>query len=156
MAKLLKKKTHTIPFEVVKDYLTEYAEISEQIKILEGRKKQLATEIKNYSALNGTEDDKGSFYCENDDFVFGQVARTKLIQREDAFDTLREMGREDCIMLVETIDKEKLDEYHNEGIITDDDVRSLFDVKSESPSVLVKAKKKEPMPEVEQAKVKKG
>ena len=151
-----KKRVPTIPFDVVKGYVNEYMELSQQIKTLEARKKQIAVELKNYSAQNGTEDDKGSFYCENEDFVFGQVARTKLVQSENAIDILRELGREDCIKVEETIDREKLNAYHDEGIISDEDVKSLFEVVQESPSVMVKMKKKEEMPEIQTARVKKG
>lgn len=137
MSKLVKP----IASEMIDSYVQEYSFISAQIKKLEERKKSLAGTIKTYAQKNGVRDDKGNFYCENDMFVYGMVAKSQTVPRKDIVDTLKAMGREDCIDVVEVANMDAINKCHDEGLLTDDDVKQLFEVKVLTPSVSVKEKK---------------
>ena len=140
--------------EVVEGFVEEYSNLCEQIKKLDARKSYLASEIKKFALLNGTQDDKGSFYCENDKYVFGQVSSMSIVMRDDIFTRLREMGFEDCIETVEVVNKDLLEKYHNEGALTDENVNSLYEAKPGSPRIYVKKKDSaEDMPEIEQSRI---
>lgn len=143
MAKLVKPKTSNdvISESMVDNLVQEYSVLSSQIKKLEERKKYLAGVIKTYALQHGTKDDKGSYYCENTSFVYGLVAKYKTIPRENIISILKEIGREDCIDTVEIVNMKKIDDYHNEGILSDDNIMNLFEVKEITPSVSVIEKK---------------
>lgn len=71
--------------------LTEYSQISEQMKFLEARKKELASTIKTYAEEKGTKNDKGSYYAETDNFIFGNEARKSIkLNQEKALEYLKE------------------------------------------------------------------
>ena len=136
--------------EMAHDYAREYSEISKQIKTLEDRKKSLSNALKEYAVANGTKDDKGSSYYDFDDYVVGSVAKTKLIPRDNIIDLLKNMGREDCVDMIEAANMTMIDKLHDEGVITDEQVESLYELKPMSASISVI--KKEEMPEVQKAK----
>jgi hypothetical protein len=56
------------------------------------------------------------------------------------------MGFDDCIHKVEVVDKDLIDKYYDEGAITDDNLKELFETEENTPRVMVK--KLEEMPEV--------
>ena len=145
MSKLVKKQRSvgsiTLPESMVDDFVQEYSYISAQIKTLTERKKTLAGMIKNYALNHGTRDDKGSYYCENAGFVFGVVSKSTMVARNDIIDVLKEMGRKDCIDILEVANMDAINKYHDEGIISDDDIKELFEVKEMTPSISVKEKK---------------
>ena len=158
--KLLSKKakvvsmTSAISKEQMDSYVEEYNRLNEEIKVIDKRKKELAGFIKDYAEKHGSKDDKGSFYCENDSFIYGKQAKTSIVPRENICATLNTMGFSDCIKVVETPNREMIDKYHDEGALTDENIKELFEVKQNTPSVYVK--RKEEMPEVEQTTVKKA
>lgn len=147
MSKLIKKRSvgsissAVLPKELIDDFVQEYSSVSAQIKTLEERKKSLSAMIKSYAKEHGTKDDKGSYFCENDNFIYGVVSKSKMVARENIISLLKEMGREDCIQCVELPYLEVIDKYHDEGIFTDDDISKLFEVKEMTPSISVKEKK---------------
>ena len=127
----------------------EYAEISFQIKQLEEKKKALADKIKNGVEQFGVQDDKGSYYLENDSYVMGKVARKSFkVDQDKAVRTLESMGLGDVVdsVTVKTVNEDKLQRAVQEKRITLNIVEEFTDVKT-SYSVLVK--EKEEMPEVE-------
>lgn len=142
MSKLVRaSKPVVLPKEMIDNYVQEYSSISAQIKKLEERKKSLAGTIKLYAQENGVRDDKGNFYCENDTFVYGMVAKSQTVPRKDIIDTLKMMGREDCIDTVEVANIDAINKCYDDGILSDDDIKRLFEVKFLTPSVSVKEKK---------------
>lgn len=158
--KLLSKKSKVasissaVSKEQIESYVEEYSRLSEEAKTIDKRRKELAGFIKDYAEKHGTKDDKGSFYCENENFIYGRQAKTSIVPRENICATLKTMGFSDCVKVVETPDKEKIDKYYDEGALTDANIKELFEVKQNTPSVYVK--QKEEMPEVEQTSVKKA
>ena len=136
--------------EQIESYVEEYSRLSEEAKTIDKRRKELAGFIKDYAEKHGTKDDKGSFYCENENFIYGRQAKASIVPRDNICATLKTMGFSDCVKTVETPDREMIDKYHNEGALTDDNIKELFEVKQSTPSVYVK--RKEEMPEIEQGK----
>ena len=127
----------------------EYAEISAQIKQLEERKKQLADKIKSGAEQFGVQDDKGSYYLEDDTIIMGKVAKKSFkIDQEKAIQTLESMGLGDVVdeVTVKAVNEDKLQSAVQSGRISLDEVEKFTNVTT-AYSVLVKAK--EEMPEVE-------
>ena len=127
----------------------EYAEISAQIKQLEERKKQLADKIKSGAEQFGVQDDKGSYYLEDDSIIMGKVAKKSFkIDQEKAIQTLESMGLGDVVdeVTVKAVNEDKLQSAVQSGRISLDEVEKFTNVTT-AYSVLVKAK--EEMPEVE-------
>lgn len=133
----------------------EYAEISEQIKVLDKRKKELADKIKANSEKFGTKDDKGSYYFESDEYVTGKVSKKSFsINQGRAKEKLTELGLWDelkKVVTTETLDEELLEKYVSEGKVSLNTVESFTDVKE---SFSVSVVKKEEVPEVQQTTLK--
>ena len=131
---------------------TEYNDLSEQIKILEEKKKEIAEILKNQAKETGVKDDKGSFYIEIDDFIVGNVARKSYkLNQEKAVEILREKGLKDVIDVrtIVEVNENKLNKAVTSGKISLEEVSDFTDEKVVY-SVLVK--KKEDMPEISQEK----
>ncbi len=132
----------------IDDLVNQYDSISQQVKLLTARKSELATAIKEYAMKHGTQDDKGSFNCENDGYFFGQTAKSSVVLKENAIETLRDWGFGDCVVSVPQVDEKLVERYHNDGTLTDENIREIYEVKAGTPSVYVK--KKEEMLVIEQ------
>lgn len=138
----------------VKSLGRQYADISSQIKALEGQKKALAEKIKQGAEQFGVKDDKGSFYLESEDLMMGKVAKKSFkIDQDKAVKTLESMGIGDVVdeVTVRTVNEDRLQQAVSDGRLSLDTVESFTNV-SVSYSVLVK--EKEAMPEVEQTTLK--
>ena len=146
-----KKATPTITKADIGKCAKEYSEVSQQIKVLEERKKTLATIIKEGSVKYGTTDDKGSSYLEVDGFITGNVSKVSMsLDHTKGVDYLEKKGLGDLIDVetVKTINEERLEKAVGEKRLTLDEVES-FTTKKQSYQVSVKAV--EEMPEVEQS-----
>ena len=120
-----KKKVDTSEIDSI---VEEYNALSQQSKTLEKRKKELADKIKEYALVHGSKDDKGSYYCENSSFVFGRQSASSIVEKPDIINTLKAKGWNDCIDTVEIVNRIIIDKKHDEGIITDADLKELFEV----------------------------
>lgn len=133
----------------------EYHEISEQIKVLDKKKKDLADKIKSNSEKFGTKDDKGSYYFESDGFITGKVSKKSFsLNQEKAKEKLEELGLWDDlkkVVVTESIDEALLEQYVSEGKLDLDVVESFTNVKE---TFSVSVTKKEELPEVEQTVLK--
>lgn len=133
----------------------EYSEISEQIKVLDKKKKELADKIKADTERFGTKDDKGSFYYESESFITGRVSKKSFsLNQEKAKETLEEMGLWDelkKVVVTETVDEALLEKYVSEGKLDLDVVESFTNVKE---SFSVSVTKKEEIPQVQQTTLK--
>ena len=128
----------------------EYAELSFQIKQLEERKKLLAEKIRNGAEQFGVQDDKGSYYLENDSYIMGKVAKKSFkIDQEKAVKMLQSMGLGDVVDSVTTlvVNEDSLQRAVQEGRISLDTVEEFTNV---TVSYSVSVKEKEALPEVEQ------
>ena len=134
----------------------QYLEISEQIKTLEARKKELAERIKDCATKYGVKDDKGSYYCETDTCVYGRVARKSVkIDQEKAQEVLKKIGREDLIDRVVSyvVNEDRLEEAIQKGDISIKTVEGFTDI---TTSYSVSVKKAEVAEEVVQSTFKKA
>ena len=145
MAKLITKKS--APIASVDSKVEEYSFLRSQAKTIKSRMDALAKEIKSYAEKCGVKDDKGSFYCENDRFIFGNQARKSVsLKQEETLSFLKENGYTEAIKVVETVDESVFERLMSEGKISFEDVESLTNVKV---TYAIDIKEKEEMPEAE-------
>ena len=145
------KKVIGLPQQSINDKVLEYHRLREESKTIKSRMDTLAKEIKEYASVNGVKDDKGSFYCDNGSFMFGQQAKKSVsFVFEKAIDFFKSRGLVDCIKTTEVIDEEAVERYINSGHITFDDLESITQTKV---TYAIDLKKKEDMPVVEETTV---
>lgn len=131
--------------------LSEYDSLREQKKKIEDRMKYLADQIKANAEKVGVKDDKGSFYAEDERFIYGkQCKKSVSFNQEKALSYFRDHGYDDCITTVEVINEEAVESRINTGDISFED---LEDITTTKVSYAIDLKRKEEMPEVEQTEV---
>ena len=131
--------------------LSEYDSLREQKKKIEDRMKYLADQIKANAEKVGVKDDKGSFYAEDEQFIYGkQCKKSVSFNQEKALSYFRDHGYDDCITTVEVINEEAVESRINTGDISFED---LEDITTTKVSYAIDLKRKEEMPEVEQTEV---
>lgn len=131
--------------------LSEYDSLREQKKKIEDRMKYLADQIKANAEKVGVKDDKGSFYAEDEQFIYGkQCKKSVSFNQEKALSYFREHGYDDCITTVEVINEEAVEGRINTGDISFED---LEDITTTKVSYAIDLKRKEEMSEVEQTEV---
>lgn len=129
----------------------EYSDLSEQIKVLEARKKELANLIKDGADKFGVEDDKGSKYLEVNGFTCGRVAKVSMsLDQTKGVEFLEAKGLGDLVDVetVKTINEDRLEKAVGEKRITLKEVESFTNKKV---SYQVSVKQTEEMPQVEQS-----
>lgn len=140
-----------VPIVPIQSLLEEYDSLRERKKTIEERMKKLADQIKDYAEKNGVKDDKGSFYAQNESFIYGkQCKKSVSFDKEKAISYLKEQGFDDCIDTVEVIVEAAVEERINTGDISYEDLEGITTTKV---SYAVDIKKKEEMPEVQQTTV---
>ena len=135
----------------IKQALNEYKELTEREKTIRSRKKELADFIKRYSQENGVQDDKGSYYIDDEDFTYGSQARKSVkMNFEKAKNFFVSKGMWDRVVKYEeVIDEDKVSDLLSNEEMTIDDLEEITDVKV-TYAIDVRAKEKEEdMPEVE-------
>ena len=131
--------------------LSEYDSLREQKKKIEDRMGYLANQIKANAEKVGVKDDKGSFYAENEQFIYGkQCKKSVSFNQEKALSYFRDHGYDDCITTVEVINEEAVESRINTGDISFED---LEDITTTKVSYAIDLKRKEEMSEVEQTEV---
>lgn len=147
----MKSKVIGLPQQSINDKLQEYYRLREESKTIKSRMETLAKEIKEYACKNGTKDDKGSFYCDNGTFQFGQQAKKSVTFVVDkAIEFFKTNGLVNAVKTVEVINEDAVEQYINEGKITFDDLESITQTKV---TYAIDLKKKEDMPVVEETTV---
>ena len=142
------KKIVSLPIESV---LNEYNSLREEKKKIESRMSALAKQIKEDAEARGVKDDKGSFYAENDNFIYGkQCKKSVSFDKDKAISYFKNHGYEDCIDTVEVINEAAVEGHVNSGDISFED---LEDITTTKVSYAVDVKKKEEMSEVQQTTV---
>ena len=138
----------------IHSFVAEYDKLMQEERVLKKRKTELAGIIKAYAVMNGSKDDKGSYYCENDNYVFGRQSSTSVVERSNIIDVLESKGLNSCIDTVKVVNRSMLDKLHDEGAITNADLEEMFEVRENPPRVFVRAKEvAEDMPEVKVTRV---
>ena len=145
------KKVIGLPQQSINDKVQEYYRLREESKTIKSRMDTLAKEIKEYASKNGVKDDKGSFYCDNGTFQFGQQAKKSVtFVLDKALDFFKSHGLVEAVKTTEVIDEEAVERYINEGKVTFDDLESITQTKV---TYAIDLKKKEDMPVVEETTV---
>ena len=155
MAVKLKKKpvANELPFSGRKigEVLAEYAEINEQMKFLEKRKKELAESLKDLALKTGVKDDKGSYFVDEGDKTFGRVRKCSIsLNEEKAMKFFKKKGLlKDVTKSV--IDLDKVDILVSCGQVTSEEIESISDIKESFQFYMGDKKTEEPeeMPEIQ-------
>lgn len=131
--------------------LQEYNTLRDEKKRIEDRMKKLADLIKDNAEKVGVKDDKGSYYAEDENYIYGkQCKKSVSFNQEKALSYFKDHGFEDCIDTVEVINETAVEEHINTGDISFEDLESITDTKV---SYAIDLKKKEDMPEVQETEV---
>lgn len=148
----MKAKSNAVEFPVpIGTLLAEYDSLRVQKKTIEDRMKVLSDQIKAYAEKNGVKDDKGSFYAEDEQYVYGkQCKKSVSFDLEKALAFFKEHGYTECIDTVEVINEDAVEGLINTGDISFEDLESITNTKV---SYAIDIKKKEEMPVVEQTEV---
>ena len=127
-----KKTTSVIPDEkTISSMVSEYQELKKQEKLISERKKLIADTIKAYATERGTKDSNGSYYSENDRFVFGSQCRKSVSFDENkAVLFFQSKGYEDCISLKPMVDESAVEVRVSKGDITPEDLEAITNVKT--------------------------
>lgn len=130
--------------------LREYNDVREQEKFIKKRKEELSKEIKEYVTKNGSKDSKGSYYSENDKFVYGSQAKKSIKINEDKAKSYFESRGliNEVMSTIEIVDEEKIEHLIAQGILSPEDIENIVDIKV---SYSLDVKVKEDIVEVETA-----
>lgn len=142
------KPKKEVPIEEV---VREYVALRDESTRIKNRMSTLSTTIKAYAEKNGTKSDTGSYYVEDENFLFGKQAKKSVsFKTEEAIEFFKRKGLTSCIETVERIVEEAVERCINSGDITFDELESITETKV---SYAVDVKVKEAMPEVEETTV---
>lgn len=147
----LKKKTKVTSLFTKEDaekMAEEYSEISKQLKMLQEKKTDLATKLKQIAESLGVADDKGSSYIDGEDFIIGNVAKRSVsIDQSKGVELLESRGLLKCVnvKMVKTVDEKAVEQAVADEELTVEDVKEFTKV---SVSYSVSVKEKAEMPEV--------
>lgn len=131
--------------------LEEYFSLREQKKTIEDRMKYLADQIKANAEKTGVKDDKGSYYAEDEQYVYGkQCKKSVSFDKDKAIEYFKNHGYDECIETVEIINEDAVEGRINTGDISFEDLESITTTKV---TYAIDIKKKEDMPVVEQTEV---
>ena len=148
----MKAKTKVAEFSLpIGTLLSEYDTLREEKKKIEDRMKYLAEQIKAEAEKVGVKDDKGSYYAEDEKYVYGkQCKKSVSFNQEKAITFLKDRGYDDCIDTVEVINEDAVEGHINSGDISFED---LEDITTTKVTYAIDIKKKEDMPVVEEKEV---
>ena len=143
------------PVFTIEDKVKEYDTLRARKKSIDERMKVLAKEIKDYATLNGNKDDKGSYYAENDKYVFGSQCKKSIKLDDEKVLTYFKAHHLDAhIETKEFVPEETVERLNNDGTISYEDLETLVKV-NETYSVTV-VKKEEVTAEVQEHTVQKA
>lgn len=127
-----KKTPEIIPdSNAIKGIVEEYQALKAQEKVISERKKLLADAIKAYATQNGTKDSNGSFYSENESFIFGsQCKKSVSFDEPKALAFLQAEGYSECIDVKPVINEDKVEARVNCGDITPEQLESITKIKT--------------------------
>ena len=148
----MKAKTKATEISLpINSLLKEYDSLREQKKTIEDRMKYLADQIKANAEKVGVKDDKGSFYAEDEQFIYGkQCKKSVSFDHDKAIEYFKSHGYDECIDTVEVINEEAVEGRINTGDISYEDLEGITNTKV---TYAIDIKKKEDMPVVEQTEV---
>lgn len=137
----------------IMEQVSEYNMLRAKSKTIKSRMDELAKNIKAHLTKNVTPDSKGSYYAEDENFVYGNMAKKSMkLNEERAKVFLQERNLLEQASEVKVVIKEdKLEQLIANGDITLEEFETLVDTKV-TYSIDIKEKQKEEEPvEVEVA-----
>lgn len=143
MAAKIKKVTS------ISEDVREYAKLRDYKKSIDAKMKALSSRIKKYAESHGSKSDNGSFYCQDEDFVFGSQAKKSVsFDVDKAVDFFKKRGLFSAFSQVTSfvINEDEVESLVSSGVISFSDLESITNTKV-TYSVDVKAR--ESLPEVE-------
>ena len=131
----------------IAERVAEYNLLRAKQKTIKSRMDELAKEIKGYLTKNVSPDSKGNYYQEDDNFVYGNMAKKSIkLNEERAKVFLQERNLLEQVSDVKiVINEDKLEQLLANETITMEEFESLVDTKV-SYSIDIKEKKKEEEP----------
>lgn len=138
----------------VERLVEEYSTLRDKSKIIKDRMDEIAKTIKDYLSANVKPDAKGSYYSQNDNFVYGSQAKKSVkLNEKRATEFFKSKGLLEKVVDVKTvINEDKVSKLLENKEITQQDLESLVDIKT-SYSIDIKAKVKEEEEEIVEVKV---
>lgn len=126
------------------DKVREYNSLRTQKSLIEKRMKEISEDIKKYSVEHGVKDQNGSSYIQADGFVYGNMAKKSVkLNEKKATEYFSALGLLDKVIETKmVVSEDKINALLTEGIITEDDITNVVDIKT-SYSVTVKEVKQE-------------
>ena len=124
----------------ITDQVRQYDALRAQSKKISAEMTRLADIIKKYAEAEGVKDDKGSYYCEDDHFIFGNQAKKSVkFKDEIAIPFLKDKGLDEAVKTIEVIDDSAVEKYVKKGSITFEEFESMTETKTVY-AVIVKPK----------------
>lgn len=139
MPKKIIKTTGVNATPNINEVVREYNALREQESIIKKRKEQLATTIKDYAKVNGSQSNTGSCYCENDEFTFGAMAKTSVSFNDRAVEFLKTRGFNSAIKVIEEPDEKAVEKLVSDSLISMEELEAIT-TKKTTYSVDVKVK----------------
>lgn len=137
---------------IITQKVAEYNTLRAKQKTIKSRMDELAKDIKSYLTKNVSPDSRGNYYEEDDNFVFGNMAKKSVkLNEERAKVFLQErnlLEKASDVKIV--INEDKLEQLLATNEITAEELESLVDIKT-TYSIDIKEKKNEEPVEVEVA-----
>lgn len=149
------KITPITPVKSMGELVAEYDSLRAKKKAIDERMKVLAKDIKDFATLNGNKDDKGSYYVEDDKYVFGSQCKKSIkLNDEKVLNYFKAHHLDAHIETKEFVPEKTVEYLNNDGTISYEDLETLVDVK-ETYSVTV-VNKEEVTAEVQEHTVQKA
>lgn len=131
----------------IQEKVQEYDVLRTKAKTIKDRMDSLAKEIKMYLTNTVTPDSKGSYYAEDEHYVFGNMAKKSIKLNEDRAKVfLQERNLlEQASDVKIVINEDKLSKLVEDGTISQEELEGLVDIKT-TYSISIKEKKVEEEP----------
>ena len=117
--------------QLVENMVVEYNELRDRAKVIKERMDFLAKGIKTYLSENLTPDSKGSYYSENDKFIYGNQAKKSVKLNEErarVFFTNKGLLEKVADTKI-VINEDKVSKLLETNEITQEELESLVDIK---------------------------
>ena len=126
----------------------EYNQLRSKAKIIKSRMDEIAKDIKSHLTSNVSPDARGSYYAEDENFIYGNQAKKSIKLNEERAKLFFQENNllEEVSEVKIVINEDKVSKLLDEGKITQEELETLVDIKV-SYSIDIKEKKKEEVEE---------
>lgn len=139
--KVARKKVESLTPKAVCTYVSQFLTLKRETDQLAKRRDEIRDRLKALLETEGYTDDKGSLYVDLEKAVEGPDGKlygvlknerrvSQVLNEEKATAMVQEKGLGDrCIVLVPTLDEEEVLKAHYEGLISQEEVDSIFETR---------------------------